>query len=305
MKTFNLILAISIVFTIDAKVTKKRASSWDKYTFLQNVHIPDYNCSSDWVFNYEFGAYTLNRIINTQRLVYRYRVNDIPFFSLHDAKRYIKEVENKAKKDNIDLEITSFQDKREYNAYDCIKIKYTIDRWHINPAPKESVIDYVGHYKMVLPNNLKVPLCHTFYIHKARWLEKRALLFINGKIKENYVFNYVDHSDPLKLKKAIQANDHHSEFGRKLYTKLTEKFSYMYNYSLNNGGFYTPKIYVGKCRLCGENHSRYDVIEDHKMLQGRWGDVALEWFKHFKTNRSNHYKKFEELKKESKDNRYK
>ena len=47
-------------------------------------------------------------------------------------KDIYKEVENKAKKDNIDLEITSFQDKREYNAYDCTKIKYTIDRWHIN-----------------------------------------------------------------------------------------------------------------------------------------------------------------------------
>ena len=305
MKTFYIILAVSIVSSIQAKVTKKRASSWDKYTFLHRVHIPDYNCSSDWVFNYEFGVYTLNRIINKVGLDYRYRVNDVSFYHLSDAKRYIKEIEKKAKNDNIDLEITSFKDKREYTDYDCRKLKYHVDRWHINPAPKESVIDYVGHYKMVLPDNLKVPLCHTWYTHKVRWLEKRALLFTNGKIIENYVFDYTDHSDPLKLKKAIQVDDHHSELGRKLYTKLTEKFSYMHNYSLNNGGFYTPKIYVDKGRLCGANHSRYDVVENHKMLQGLWGDVALEWFEHFKTNRLNYYKKFEELKNNSKDNHYK
>jgi len=279
MNLFKIVLFLASSYSLFAQsVTKIR--DWDDRNMrLDYIHIPNYNDDGFWVENPSYYSRS-NSIVNKQgefEFLYKkltYKVNDLRFFKRSHASKYVSKIKRLAIKDGVEIHIATYKDRRGRICYNT-KLEDHVTCWHINPAPKETISDYVGDFSIVHPSSRLSSLaednicltryhskiCHVYFTQRI-FLEIKS--FVDGRNQYSINFNPL-----LKVTNNNKLNiyeEHKSTYVSKLNTQTLLKFLYHYKFALNNDGFYAPKLITDHCNYCNKPHDRHETLDMYPRL---------------------------------------
>ena len=156
MNLFKIVLFLASSYSLFAQSVTKLHDWNDRKMRFDYIHIPNYNDDGFWVENPSYYSRS-NSIVYKDDLRFlhkklTYKVNDLRFFKRGDASKYVSKIKRLAIKDGVEIHIATYKDKRGRICYNT-EFEDHVTCWHINPAPKETISDYVGDFSIVHPSS--------------------------------------------------------------------------------------------------------------------------------------------------------
>ena len=266
-----------------------RIPDWnDRKMRFDYIHIPNYNDDGFWVENPSYYSWSNSIAYNNKtKFLHKklsYRVNDLRFFKYSHASKYVSKIKRLAQKDGVEIHIATYKDKRGRRSCAYTEFeKSSVTCWHIDPAPKETISDYVGSFSIAHPSSkpsgsltecdlnalekFHSKICHVFFT-------QRIFFDINECVEKTIPYNplktlcnfnpLLDVKNNNKLK--ITYEEDKNTYFSKVTTQLFLKWLFFHKFSLNNDGFYAPKLITNHCNYCDKPHNRYETLDEYPRL---------------------------------------
>jgi hypothetical protein len=267
-----------------------RIPDWnDRKMRFDYIHIPNYNDDGFWVENPSYYSWSNSFVYNSNdkhlHKKLTYRVNDLRFFKYSDASKYVSKIKRLAQKDGVEIRIAKFKDKRGRRSCAFTEFEDHVTCWHIDPAPKETISDYVGSFSIAHPSSkprgslsiselyilekFHSKICHVYFTKKIffdinEYVEKTIPYFPLKTLCNNFtpLLDVKNNNNKLNIK----YEEDKDTYFYKATTQVFLKFLFLHKFSLNNDGFYAPKLITDHCNYCDKPHNRYETLDEYPRL---------------------------------------
>lgn len=284
MNLFKIVLFLAFSYSLSAQSVTRLHDWSDRKMRFDHIHIPNHNDDGFWVENPSYYSWS-NSIAykNKTKFLHKklsYRVNDLRFFKYSDASKYVSKIKRLAQKDGVEIRIARYKDRRGKR---CSFTDFGVQTcWHIDPAPKETISDYVGSFSIAHPSSkprgsltryeltqldrFHSKICHVYFTERIfSDINDYEGMLVHNPLKTFCNFNpLLVAKNNNKLK--IDYEEDFSTYVRKMSTQNFLKFLFFHKFSLSNDGFYAPKLITDHCNYCNKAHNRYETLDMYPRL---------------------------------------
>lgn len=287
MNFLKIVLFLASSYSLFAQSVTKIRDWNDRSMRFDYIHIPNYNDDGFWVENPSYYSWS-NSIVykNKTKFLHKklsYRVNDLRFFKYSDASKYVSKIKSLAKKDGVEIHIATYKDKRGRRSCAYTEFEKSVTCWHIDPAPKETISDYVGSFSIAHPSSkpsgsltqhdpkalekFHSKICHVYFTQRIFFdINEYEGMLVHNPLKTLCNFNPLLDVKNNNNKLKITYEEDRNTYFPKIITQIFLKFLFFHKFSLNNDGFYAPKLITDHCNYCNKAHNRYETLDMYPRL---------------------------------------